>query len=369
MIRFLLLTGGILAAGLHAVWAQEPRVRDLEPSGLFDIRAALTDDKGKPGKDLSGIACMPPADGARTCLVIDDQGRFAQFASIEGNRVAGGAKLPLIGKKPSDATLGRKPKGADCSEGKAKFADLDGEGVAFAAPYFYIAGSHGCSRHGNKFILSSFMLARVRVDRQGRVADQDDTPVDPAQLGPEHVETTYRLAATLRTAPRVGGYFGRDLNGADGLNIEGIAVSGVRLIAGLRAPVVKGNAFLVSVKLDHLFSRDSSPPPADIRVIPLQLGKNAGVRDLAALDDRRLLVLAGPAQEQKKVRYGVFLVDLASSTGPEFLATLADIEEDGKRGKAEGILILEASPPTLRVGILFDSLPSGGMREYQLPLP
>ena len=42
-----------------------------------------------------------------------------------------------------------------------------------------------------------------------------------------------------------------------------------------------------------LFTRDA---PLAVRVIPLALGRDTGVRDLALLPDGRLLVLAGPAQ-------------------------------------------------------------------------
>src|SRR5262249_4070066 len=158
--------------------------------------------------------------------------------------------------------------------------------------------------------------------------DRDGAQIEPSR-SVEHVETTYRLAEVLKTAPQVGSFFGRDLNEEKGLNVEGIAVFDGRVFAGLRAPVLKRTAFLVSASVSDLFSRDQSPPRPAVRVIPLRLGKKAGIRDLASLGEGRFLVLTGPAQEQKKVPYGLFLVDIASAGSPKFLATLRPVKEDG----------------------------------------
>ena len=53
---------------------------------------------------------------------------------------------------------------------------------------------------------------------------------------------------------------------------------------------------------------------------------------------------------------------------PQFLATLEEVEEDGEIGKAEGLVILETASSAVRVGILFDGVPNGAMREYWLPI-
>jgi hypothetical protein len=364
----LLMAAGLVTVCCDVVLAQSPLVADLEPLRKFQVEPALTDDDEDVATDISGVACMPPAGATRICLVVNDQDQSAQFVTIEGHRVIGGRKLRLIGKQPSGAVIGEEPRGVECSDGKAKFKDLDGEGVAFAESHFYISGSHGCSRDSNKFRLSSFILARVRVDAQGRVVDRDGVLVESSRSVEEYVDTTYRLAEVLRTAPQLGPFFGKDLTENNGLNVEGIAVADGRLFAGLRAPVLKRKAFLVSVSVSDLFSRDPAPPRPKVRVIPLQLGKNTGIRDLASLGDGRVLVLTGPAQEQKKVPYGLFIADIASPGGPKFLATLGSVREDGTRGKAEGIVVLHATADELRVIVLFDSLPNGAPREYRVPL-
>jgi hypothetical protein len=110
--------------------------------------------------------------------------------------------------------------------------------VAYAAPFFYIVGSHGCSRHSNKFRSSSFILARIP-ERQ--VASSAGT------FNPSSVETSYRLSEVLAAAPQIRPYFTRDLMSANGLNVEGLAVAGGKLFAGLRAPTLDGRAFIVTV--------------------------------------------------------------------------------------------------------------------------
>jgi hypothetical protein len=133
----------------------------LSPTRIYQVIKSFTDDQGGVALNISGLACMS-ADAARsTCLVIDDQGRFAQVATIGKETVTAGARLPLVGRKPSKDTIGRPPAQVGCSGGIHKFKDLDGEAVAYASPFFYVVGSHGCSRNSNKFRSSAFILARI----------------------------------------------------------------------------------------------------------------------------------------------------------------------------------------------------------------
>ena len=350
---FLLAVASLMAAFAGPLSAQGPLVSDLTPVRTLQSQS-LTDDKGAPATDISGTVCLPPRAAERACLFINDEDRFAQFAKLTESRVIAGERIKLIGQGASSSTIGVEPENAACSGGTATFKDLDGEAVAFAAPYFYVAGSHGCSRHSNKFRASSFILARVRVDDQGN------------QIG--DTETTYRLSEALSMAQETGVFFGKDLNEADGLNIEGIAVIDEQLIVGLRAPVINSKAFLVSVDLELLFSPVSSRPMRHVRTIPLPLGPHVGVRDLAVISDRKLLVLTGPAQEQEEILSSFFLVDLTSPGSAIQLATLSPIVEDDARGKAEAVVVLDRNVDSLRVLVMFDGLPGGGPREYVIPL-
>ncbi len=319
--------------------------------------------KGATGRDLSGVSCMPPrADGSQLCLFVNDESRHAQFGILDKQTLTVGDIVPLNGKEPDDATLGTPPE-TDCPVNEGRFNEFDGEGVAYAAPYFYVVGSHGCSRKGAEFRLSSFMLARIRVDGEGRPD------------GPDAVETTYRLSDYLANADRVGGFFGKSLDEEEnGLNIEGLAVDGNRVLVGLRAPAFGDEAYLVAADLADLFAPGHEPARVKPQVIPIELGKSMGIRDLASLPDGRLLVLAGPAQNQP-LPYRLFLAEPGKPGKPKLLAELEPVqgapgEEDDEPAlaKAEALTVLSAGNGMLRVLVLFDGIEDGAPRELQVPL-
>ena len=327
---------------------------------------------GKSAKDLSGVACMPPrSDGSQLCLFVNDESRFAQFGVLQNGEIKPGELLPLIGEEPSEATLGTPPQ-TQCPVNNGEFAEFDGEGVAYAEPYFYIVGSHGCSRKGGEFRLSSFMLARVRVDADGRPAGPSGKPL-PAKMWQDAVETTYRLSDYLAKADKAGAFFGKSLDETEnGLNIEGLAVAGDRLLVGLRAPALSDAAYLVAADIADLFRSGKAPAKGRPEVIPLKLGKNVGIRDLSTMPDGRLLVLAGPAQDQP-LPYQLFLVEPGKKNAkPKSLAAIeateGDESDDDDPIKAEAITVLSANASELRVLVLFDGIANGAPRELRLPL-
>ncbi|SFJ99344.1 DUF3616 domain-containing protein [Methylocapsa palsarum] len=353
-IAALVLAAGSALMGLPPaiVAAFAEPLRPLQAVQLYLVDPPfLEKDNGKDkiAEDLSGAAC----DRSGLCLAINDQSRSAQFFTIDNGHIAAGKKAPLIDDVPSPSTLGEKPAAVaasplaqGCLDQEPVFKDLDGEGVAYAAPYFYIVGSHGCSRAGNEFVLSSFILARLRADENG------------ARI----VETTYRLGDALRTAPKIGPFFGKHLIQEDGLNIEGLAVVGDKLFAGLRAPTIEGAAYLVGVKVSALFAPGHEPLRGEPEIIPIALGCNVGVRDMAAMPDGRLLVLAGPAQEQWHIPFSLFTVEPRPGGAVKQIAVLEDVFDRKKRAKAEAVTVLGVKP--LRVLIFFDGPKNGAPREY-----
>jgi hypothetical protein len=80
----------------------------------------------------------------------------------------------------------------------------------------------------------------------------------------------------------------------NGLNIEGLAVVGGKLYAGLRAPVILKKSYLVGVDVDLLF--DGARPIADKAVDEIELDLGGRGIDLAVMTGGRLLILSGPAQ-------------------------------------------------------------------------
>lgn len=344
-MRYRLLATFVAASLLGTAFAQaatlvpEQRFRTL---GDFSAKKA-----GKPARDVSGLACMPAANGVQRCLLINDEGSFAQFARIAENRITPDATVPIIGADASPDTLGQPPQGICKMPGR--FAELDGEAVAYADGAFYVSGSHGCSRKKGEFRLSAFHLARIKVDAEGTAAGK--------------VELTYRLSDMLRSAGPAGAFFGQGLMDDNGLNIEGIAVTGDTLWAGLRAPSLGNRGFLVGASLDALFAPGHAPATEAPKVFNLPAGSNRGIRDLAPLSDGRLLALLGPAQEQA-LPYSLLLVDPAK---PDAATPLGDLPARGG-DKAESLTVLAQDGQSLTVLIGYDGPKNGHFESYRLPL-
>ncbi|WP_336487496.1 DUF3616 domain-containing protein [Methylobacterium nigriterrae] len=324
----------------------------------FAAKGLRTDGKDglEPAHDVSGIACLPPdGQGRRSCLVVNDQDTYAQLATLDGERLQGGDLVFLVDKDRKRAIRGRKPKRLGCSRGKGGFRDLDGEGVAYAAPYFYVVGSHGCARKDRTAVRSAFVLARLRVDPDGVPPSND--------FG--SVEATWRLNEILRRDPVVGPHYGRDLDKQqDGLNIEGVAAIGDRLFFGLRAPSIGGKAFVLAVRADELFAPGDAVSGATGERIALDLGEGVGIRDLAALDDGRLLVLSGPTLQQPDIPFRVYAAEAKPQGRLELLTALKDVPTGrDERAKAEGILPLDGQ--ARRFLVLFDGLRNGGPWLYE----
>src|SRR3954469_11191608 len=101
---------------------------------------------------------------------------------------------------------------------------------------------------------------------------------------PPVVEHTWRGADMLLLSDEVESAYGKPKG--IGTNIEGLAIIGDALYAGLRAPATDGAAYIVSARVDDLFApgheRLKSVAQKPIKV---SLGANIGIRDLAALDN------------------------------------------------------------------------------------
>jgi hypothetical protein len=166
----------------------------------------------------------------------------------------------------------------------------------------------------------------------------------------------------LRTAGPAGAYFGRSLMDDNGMNVEGIAVVGDTLWAGLRAPSLGNRGFLVGASLKALFAPGHAPAAEAPRVFTLPTGGNRGIRDLAPLPDGRLLALLGPAQEQA-LPYALLLIDTAK---PDTATPLGDLPERGD--KAESLTVLLQDGKGLAVLIGYDGPKNGHFESYRLPL-
>lgn len=362
-MRSILFAIGIAALIGGSAVAQETSAIVFKPmklDGAFSVSEGIA-------TDISGMACVP--EGApRKCLVINDENNNAQFVIIQDDRIEVGDTVPLIGDEEDGRTLGSPPQ--DICKGKPKFKNLDGEGVAYAAPYFYVVGSHGCGRKNGKFGLSSFILARVRVDARGQPVDDAGRALARKDFA-QAVETTYRVSDLLLRAGNTAKFFGRDLKSENGLNIEGVAVSGDTIWFGLRAPVRKGKkAYLVGGAIDDLFKPGNKRSKAEPEVVPLELD-GRGIRDLAALPDNRLLVVAG-APEGPEVTFRLLVVDPVKEKVTPIAplpAVKGRVDGETVTGKAEGVTVLDTAGDKAQIVVLFDGLANGAPHLADITIP
>lgn len=333
----MLLGCTVVAVALSTARAEQPPRLGPEAvtwkvSSNFKKKDADSELKDRPRMNLSGAACVPTTPKFTSCLIANDEKKYAQFFSIDGNTLKPEELIRLSDEKD----------------------DPDAEGVAYADGYFYVIGSHGRSRHGDKDNDSSYVVFRI--------------PVDPATGAPKHepdddkvvgVESSTRLRKALHKSKTINKYFDEPL--ADrGLNIEGIAVRNGRMHLGLRAPSLDGQAFVLSVDADAVFTKRRD---LDSRVTPLALGPNTGIRDLAAVGDG-VLILAGPTRNEQ-VPYSVWLWD-GTAAAARKLRTL-DLSDVDAEAKAEIILPLEEGNDHFRVLVMFDGLENGGPMSFRIP--
>lgn len=309
--------------------------------------------EGKDGEsNLSAIDCAPQAgSGMRACLLVDDELKKVQFATLGADRLVAGQTVKIFDDSYPDV-LGTAPAGAGrtCPGGEDG-GEMDGEAIAYAEPYFYVAGSHGCSRSMGEYRPETFVLARLKTLQDGSVS----------------VERTYRLSDVLGQAAAVKAQFAQPLD-PSGLNLEGIEVADGALLIGLRAPASE-NAFIVKASIEALFAPGAEPLVTAEDAEPIELGKGMGVRDMEILPDGRLLVLGGPAGEDD----GPYRLT-AFKRGGEAVADKPRFEKVGQsldlpagNGSPEAIEWLGNSGSAGNVLVLSDRAPNGSPYTVTLP--
>ena len=309
-----------------------PEAIQWKPASIFEKDAKGEELKDQPRMNLSGAACVPTMPKFTSCLIANDEKKYAQFFSI------------------SDSTL--TPQQLIRLSNADK--DPDSEGVAYDAGFFYVTGSHGRSRKKDTDNDSSYAVFRFAVDPATGIPK-----FKPSEKDVVGVESSSRIREVIETDDHIKAFFNKPL-AAGGINIEGIAVKNGQMHLGLRGPSQKGNAFVVSVDADPLFTEKGGLKP---KVTPLALGENTGIRDLAAVN-AGILILAGPTREEV-VPYTVWLWDGAGTTAKP-LGTL-DLSGVDKGAKAEILLPLEEDGSNIRVLVMFDGLENGGAMSFKIP--
>ncbi len=351
------LAGVLLAAWPDLAWTQALLVSLGEPVPLARPFATL-ETKATTPRGISGLACLPPDKGVRACLAVNDEERFAEWVGFDGKTLAPtGLRLQLLtpAKQQQDDIVGSRPR--DLCDQEDDFGEFDGEAIALGGDQIYITGSHACSRAKGKFRPSAFILARAKATAQ--------------PLEAKDVERSWRLADVIRLSP-LASAFGKA--GDKGAGIEGMALVGNRLYLGFRTPATANTAKILSVKVTELFKPGDQPATTEPEVLTLTLGPNTGIRDLAALDDGRLLVLSGPADSAA----GAYVLHLLTPANGKYrplveLQTDARGEKKNRGGreipKAEAIAVLEQTREAVTLLVMYDNIDDGGPRRHRINLP
>jgi len=308
---------------------------------------------GKP-RGLSGMGCLDrTADGNRQCLVIIDDETFGQVVTLkkEGLEITT-SKVFYTEQEPSKIVGTKKP--APCAK-TDDFEEFDGEGISITKDHsVYAVGSHSYSSK-NKYKPSSYLLARFKA------ASASSFGTDPT------IEYSWRVADVLAQSP-VKDFYGKPKK--VGTNIEGIAVIGDDVYLGLRTPVVGKESYILKASANALFKPGPDAYDGGVKPIPLPLGEDTGIRDLAALANRGLLVLSGPTDEQK-VEYKIWYLPspIDPATRSERVTVKTNLTgDDGKIAKAESLTVLEQNGDNVVVLINYDNINEGAPTRHEFTL-
>lgn len=301
---------------------------------------------------------------------------------VAGDETATVERLVAEGPAPGDdATHGDAgPPSSYGSQTTYRLADLvdlpgppddeaDVEGLARSGAYLWAVGSHSLKRkkvkdkHDDRKALERLATVVGEANRQVLVRVPVVT-VDalPALVREAEVDGERRVAAAfgsaeedLRTLLADDEHLGPflPLPGKDnGLDIEGIAVTGERVFLGLRGPVLRGWAFVLELR-----PRADPDDPTRLRLTAFDDGRpyrkhaldlgGLGVRDLCP-DGDDLLVLTGPTMDLdgpvRVVRWvGAGVADVPDVVRAGELRPEVDLPYGEGEDHAEGIAFLPGS--------------------------
>jgi len=270
--------------------------------------------------------------------------------------------------------------------------EIDIEGIDYGDGYLWITGSHSSKRKKLKakergdFLrikkgldeieleTNRFLLARIPVDANGDLA-KTDPHSDRRVACLSRTAHSNALLDALREDEFLGSIVSTDerdgkkfLSSKDnGLDIEGLAVTGDRLWIGLRGPVLRGIAILLEIAV-------AETEPGTLQLAPIDEDDGRphrrhfvdldglGVRDLC-WQGKDLLVLAGPTMDLDgpfrlyRLNKAAKLPDNTYSDRDEgHVDLLLELPSDRDADRAEGLTKFLAADGTLLV--LYDS-PAG----------
>lgn len=273
-------------------------------------------------------------------------------------------------------------------------SEVDVEGLAFDGEYLWITGSHGLKRKKPKKRLGQaeqlerlaevvrednrYLLARIpcvpdadgryelrtSVEVPARAPGEDAKRLTAARLVPDGKGNalTQELKDDAHIAPFLG-IPGKD----NGFDIEGLAISGGRIYLGLRGPVLRGFAVVLSMEIETHPKQDSV-----LRLVRRKVGKDTDgdkvkrgyakhFLDLAGMGIRELrthgndlLLLAGPTMALDGTIAVYRWIDGATADRDEVvhaerLTRLFDVPHGPGVDRAEGMTLWDSQEQLLVV--------------------
>lgn len=188
-------------------------------------------------------------------------------------------------------------------------AEMDIEGLSFDGRSLWVVGSHAIKRQKPEEPFGAGALAEMEATVReanrfflGRIPLVEEGGVfTPVEKAGEQVRASLRLDAgksvlvdLLSGDPHLKDFL-QVPSKENGLDIEGIAVRGERAWLGLRGPVLRGYAVVLTLELDEEPSGILKPRPLDDSGYRKHLlpTRGLGVRDLL-FDGDDILLLVGP---------------------------------------------------------------------------
>lgn len=233
--------------------------------------------------------------------------------------------------------------------------ELDLEAVAVADGRLWLCGSHSNAREKVDDLSPPSPVVEIREARSflasfaltadGALADPRYLPFTGEDSLRQRLAKDQWLAAFLAPASKEGG-----------LDIEGLAVRGDRLLLGLRGPVIEGRAIIIALRHQNGVIQ----PGHSLHFLDL---KGLAIRDLKVRGSD-ILVLAGPSGvAEGPYRLHLWRPDAATPEAPELLFTWPYPDDKEKRQekpeglcvitweKKQGFLVLYDSPANDRVAV------------------
>jgi hypothetical protein len=324
----------------------------------FDPAHVTVGDDADVRAGLSAVVL----DGPRLWLACDEGCRLDRLERQPGAGDRFGAHTIF----PLEALL-------DLPAGSAS-EEADVEGLDVDDGWLWLVGSHSVKRKKPKADDSPAKVADklAKTERDGNRHLLARIPLDAG--GGLARSTADRRAGRLAATPTssalldaIAGSGDRhlrpfvDIPGKDnGLDIEGLAVRGMRAFVGLRGPVLREWSCVLELRLE-------AGPDGSLRLLPVDDGTpyrkhflkvgGLGIRDLVWLEDD-LLILAGPAMAHDGP-IGIFRWAGAARPGPPAEARpLLTLPHGEGTDRAEGLTLLQDGGPA-SVLVVFDS-PSAG---------